>query len=45
MIVSTPLSPQAKARILGQFVTAQERFAAIARAAASDVAGPAAPPG
>ena len=41
----TPLSPQAKARILGQFVTAQERFAAIARAAASDAAGPAVPQG
>jgi len=34
----TPLSSQAKARILGQFVTAQERFAAIT--AASSTGGP-----
>jgi hypothetical protein len=39
----TPLAPPVKARILGQFVAAQERFAVIARAAASDAAGPAAP--
>jgi (p)ppGpp synthase/HD superfamily hydrolase len=38
----TPLSSQAKARILGQFVTAQERFAVITAAAASSTAGPAA---
>ena len=36
----TPLSAQAKARILGQFVTAQERFAVIT--AASSTGGPAA---
>jgi hypothetical protein len=30
----TPLAPSVKAHILGQFVTAQERFAAIERAAA-----------
>jgi hypothetical protein len=34
----TPLSPQAKARILGQFVTAQERFAAITSAGGRPVA-------
>ena len=37
----TPLAPPVKARILGQFVAAQERFAVIARAAG----GPAAPAG
>jgi len=41
----TPLAPPVKARILGQFVAAQERFAVIARAAASGPAGPAAPQG
>ena len=41
----TPLPPPVKARILGQFVAAQERFAVIARAAAGDAAGPAAPEG
>jgi len=35
----TPLPPPVKARILGQFVAAQERFAVIAR----DMGGPAAP--
>ena len=40
----TPLPPPVKARILGQFVAAQERFAVIARAAAS-AGGPAAPQG
>jgi transcriptional regulator with XRE-family HTH domain len=39
----TPLPPPVKARILGQFVAAQERFAVIARAAASDTGRPAAP--
>ena len=38
----TPLPPPVKARILGQFVAAQERFAVITRAAASDAGGPAA---
>ena len=41
----TPLAPPVKARILGQFVAAQERFAVIARAAASDTGGHAAPRG
>jgi Helix-turn-helix domain/HD domain len=41
----TPLAPPVKARILGQFVAAQERFAVIARAAASGAGGPAAPQG
>jgi hypothetical protein len=41
----TPLAPPVKARILGQFVAAQERFAAIARAAAGDAGGPGAPAG
>ena len=41
----TPLPPPVKARILGQFVAAQERFAVIAQAAAGDAAGPAAPEG
>ena len=39
----TPLPPPVKARILGQFVTAQERFAAITRAAAGDAGSPAGP--
>ena len=39
----TPLPPPVKARILGQFVAAQERFAAFAQAAASDAGGPAFP--
>jgi len=39
----TPLAPPVKARILGQFVTAQERFGVFARAAASGEDGPAAP--
>ena len=43
--LDTPLPPPVKARILGQFVAAQERFAVIARAAASDAGGPAAPQG
>jgi (p)ppGpp synthase/HD superfamily hydrolase len=38
----TPLSPQAKARILGQLVTAQERLAAITTAAGSSTGGHAA---
>ena len=38
----TPLPPPVKARILGQFVAAQERFAVIARDAASQAGGPAA---
>ena len=38
----TPLAPPVKARILGQFVAAQERFAVIARDAASHAGGPAA---
>ena len=41
----TPLPPPVKARILGQFVAAQERFAVIARAAAGDAGSPAAPGG
>jgi transcriptional regulator with XRE-family HTH domain len=41
----TPLAPPVKARILGQFVAAQERFAVIARAAASDTRNLAAPQG
>ena len=41
----TPLPPPVKARILGQFVAAQERFAVIARAAAGDAGNPAAPEG
>jgi Helix-turn-helix domain/HD domain len=41
----TPLPPPVKARILGQFVAAQERFAVIARAAAGGAGGPAAPQG
>jgi hypothetical protein len=41
----TPLAPPVKARILGQFVAAQERFAVIARAAASDTGDLAAPQG
>jgi hypothetical protein len=39
----TPLPPPVKARILGQFVAAQERFAVIARAGASDTGRPADP--
>jgi len=39
----TPLAPPVKARILGQFVAAQERFAVIASAAASGTSDPAAP--
>jgi hypothetical protein len=39
----TPLPPPVKARILGQFVAAQERFAVIARAASGGAGGPAAP--
>jgi hypothetical protein len=38
----TPLASPVKARILGQFVAAQERFAAFARVPASDPGGPAA---
>ena len=41
----TPLPPAVKARILGQFVAAQERFTAIAQAAASGTGGPAASQG
>jgi transcriptional regulator with XRE-family HTH domain len=39
----TPLAPAVKARILGQFVAAQERFAVIAQAAAGGAGGPAVP--
>ena len=41
----TPLAPPVKARILGQFVAAQERFAVFAGAAADGAGGPAAPQG
>ena len=41
----TPLPPAVKARILGQFVAAQERFAALAQAPASGTGGPGAPQG
>jgi hypothetical protein len=40
----TPLSPQAKARILGQLVTAQERLAAITAAASGSTGGHTAAP-
>ena len=39
----TPLPPPVKARILGQFVAAQERFAVIARSPSGGAGGPAAP--